>query len=152
MKSVKFLPQIISLSILAGFVTPQTVQAETIWSRPNQIQIRGVIADRRTIIVDSAHKITSVISNTNKDVLPEVRLSTFNGPRVGINPAIISSYYSIMSKMTGSHIGTISLVSDQFGALFADNIGPLNSRIYRVKSVAQGPDHIGQSYEIYPNS
>jgi hypothetical protein len=111
---------------------PGPARATQIMSREQQIVVRGVVPERRVIVVDARQKIVQITSNTSHDVAPEVMLMAFNGPRVPLTDDVQQQYEAVMRQVGDDKAATIRPVPAPAAELFPEFASPMKPAEYEV--------------------
>lgn len=78
---------------------PASAAADTI-SVTQVITITATVAPARSIVVDDAGRILSIVSNTNEAVIPTVYVNKVHGEERPLTPDLQSKYDSIIAQQT----------------------------------------------------
>ena len=121
-----------------GLVKPELAMAQLRYSQPNQIVVRGVVPERRTIVVDGSGKILQITSNTPNDVPPSVHLMAQGGAEIPLSPTIHAQYKAVMAHLGDNKIVEITPVGEPISELFPRFIPAVPGRVYDVAPVKWG--------------
>ncbi len=89
---------VLAMSVLSVFL-PQTALAEHVVSQTQEITVSAIVLAHRTIVVDSSGQIMHIISNTNDQIVPEVRLLDENGPTLPLSFSVSRDYLHLLSQV-----------------------------------------------------
>jgi hypothetical protein len=133
---------------VSGWGQAPVARAELVVSRSQQIIVRGVVPERRVIVVDGQERIMEITSNTPNDVTPEVALLTFTGPRVPLTDAVRRQYEAVMRQVGGDKAVTIAPVPTPVADLFPDFVGTATPAEYEVTPGRSGSDPAVVPYRV----
>ena len=127
----------------------QSAQAQTRYSSVLEFRVSGRVTDHRIIVVDTRSNILQIISNTNQDVTPEVRLVSQNGPQLALSPGVARSYQYLEKQLRDNHIGSLQRLNDPLSLLMPVMLSASNSSSYLMKTVKSGISPSSVPYLVY---
>ena len=100
------LAAVVMLSVL-NLGTAPLVRADGGAATSESVTISGIVLARRQVVIDPAHMIIQIFSNTDANITPEVTLGSATGPAVKPDAALIEQYQRLASQLQSGATGLV---------------------------------------------
>lgn len=102
----RFLAALAMLSVL-NLGTADVARAAETAPTSDSVTISGIVLARRQVVVDPAHGIIQIFSNTDEDVTPEVTLGSAAGPAMAPDAALTKQYERLVGQFRPGATGLV---------------------------------------------